>query len=140
MKHFDIPKYLSEHGIKASFQRIKIFEYFLHYKNHPTVNDIYKEVIKTIPTLSKTTVYNTLSLFVENNILQVIVIEENETRYDWDSSIHGHFKCESCQVVYDIRIEEDIIKRQIPDLEGFKINEHHIYFKGVCAKCGEGEN
>jgi Fe2+ or Zn2+ uptake regulation protein len=135
MKEFDIPKYLSDHGIKASFQRIKIFEYFINHKNHPTVNDIYKEVIKIIPTLSKTTVYNTLNLFVESNILNVIVIEENETRYDWDPCIHGHFKCESCKQVYDIDIEPKILETQIPDLKGFQINEHHIYFKGICKKC-----
>lgn len=135
MEEFHIPKYLTDHGIKASFQRIKIFEYFLNHKNHPTVNDIYNEVIKIIPTLSKTTVYNTLNLFVEHKILDLIIIEENETRYDWSNTTHGHFKCENCKKVYDIEIEPHLLKKQIPSLDQFQINEHHIYFKGICPNC-----
>jgi len=33
-----------------------------------------------MPTLSKTTVYNTLNIFVSNNIIQEIIIEENERK------------------------------------------------------------
>lgn len=131
----DISKYLSDYGVKVSFQRMKIFEYFVKHRNHPTVNDIYEEIVKEIPTLSKTTVYNTLNLFVEKNILDLIIIEENESRYDWAECIHGHFKCECCKGVYDIGIDVNTMKQQIPDLNGFKVNEHHIYFKGICPKC-----
>nr|WP_279233118.1 Fur family transcriptional regulator [Marinisporobacter balticus] len=131
----DISKYLSDHGVKVSFQRMRIFTYFVKHRNHPTVNDIYEEVAKEIPTLSKTTVYNTLSLFVEKNILDVIIIEENETRYDWGECIHGHFKCDCCKEIYDIGIDINTMKKQTIDLKGFKINEHHIYFKGFCPKC-----
>jgi Fe2+ or Zn2+ uptake regulation protein len=129
----DIGEYLKSHEIKPSYQRMKIFEYLITHRNHPTVDTIYKSLSKEIPTLSKTTVYNTLNLFVEKKIAIVIVIEENETRYDADVSIHGHFKCDKCEKVYDIDIDTKNI--DISSLDKFQINEHHLYFKGICEEC-----
>jgi Fe2+ or Zn2+ uptake regulation protein len=129
----NIGAYLKSHGIKPSYQRLQIFEYLLRYRNHPTVDMIYKSLSPAIPTLSKTTVYNTLKLFVEKKIALVIVIEENETRYDADTSIHGHFKCEKCSSMTDLAVDTSQLK--LPDLNGFQINEHHFYFKGLCKKC-----
>lgn len=61
----DTSNYLKEHGIKPSYQRMKVFQYLVDNHNHPTVDMIYKALCPEIPTLSKTTVYNTLNLFVE---------------------------------------------------------------------------
>ena len=76
----DVGEFLKENGIKPSYQRIKIYEYLVKYYNHPTVDMIYRELVPKIPTLSKTTVYNTLNLFIEKKITAIIVIDENETR------------------------------------------------------------
>ena len=104
----NIKEYLLEHNIKPSYSRIHIMEYLLSKKSHPTVDEIYKELAKDIPTLSKTTVYNTLSIFADNNIARVVTIEDNETRYDADMLNHGHFKCKSCGVVYDFIFRKGI--------------------------------
>lgn len=129
----NIGEYLKSHEIKPSYQRMKIFEYLLMHKNHPTVDMIYKALINEIPTLSKTTVYNTLNLFIEKKIAIVIVIEENETRYDVDMGLHGHFKCTHCGKVYDVDIDPENINFE--SLNSFQINEQHLYFKGICEEC-----
>ena len=128
-----IEEYLKENGIKPSYQRIRILDYLIQHKNHPTVDVIFKALIQEIPTLSKTTVYNTLKLFLEQGIVQLLVIEENETRYDADISTHGHFKCEECGHVYDIRI--DLSRVDLTELDSHRVNEKHIYFKGTCNRC-----
>ena len=74
----NVGEYLKKHDIKPSFQRMRIFEYLLMHPVHPTVDEIYKSLVTEIPTLSKTTVYNTLDLFIEKRIVQMITIEENE--------------------------------------------------------------
>ena len=137
MTHYveNVGEYLKENGIEPSYQRMKIYEFLLHNKIHPTVDTIYKALNKEIPTLSKTTVYNTLNLFVEKNIVNVLVIEENETRYDAYLKLHGHFKCEKCGNIYDIEVESDTL--DFAELEGYDIKEKHIYFKGVCRHCSE---
>ncbi|MBP6409280.1 MAG: transcriptional repressor [Fusobacteriaceae bacterium] len=131
----NIGDYLKSHDIKPSYQRIKVFEYLMQHKNHPTVDMIYKSLVDEIPTLSKTTVYNTLNLFIEKQIAVVIVIEENETRYDVDINFHGHFKCETCGCVIDVDIDPENINFE--SLNEFQINEHHLYFKGICKNCLE---
>lgn len=132
MKIGNAVDYLKEHSIMPSYQRMKIFEYLLKYKNHPTVDMIYQKLGKEIPSLSKTTVYNTLKLFIENKIVQLVTIEENETRYDADTSVHGHFKCEKCGKVYDFDIDSLKISKAI--FKNVEIKEQHVYLKGVCNK------
>lgn len=126
-------KYLKEHGIKPSYQRIKVFDFLLNNRIHPTVDKIYKELVGEIPTLSKTTVYNTLKLFHEKGIILVINIEDNETRFDADISDHGHFKCKKCGEIYDFELGKD--NPAFPKLKGFAIDEQHVYLKGICPKC-----
>ncbi len=129
----EISEHLLKHNIKPSYQRIKILEYLVTKRNHPTADEIHKELVKEIPSLSKTTIYNTLKTFIETNLARVITIEENETRYDADISDHGHFKCDECGSIYDFRVNIDILE---PDeLESFKINEKNVYYSGICKKC-----
>ena len=129
----NVGEYLKNHGVKPSFQRIKIFEYLFQHNNHPTVEAIFKKLVGTIPTLSKTTVYNTLKLFIDKNIAKIVNIEDNETRYDADTSVHGHFKCKKCDEIYDFYV--DLNNVNIKEMENFSINEYHIYLKGICNKC-----
>ena len=129
---------LKTKGIKPSFQRVKIMEFLQNNHIHPTVNDIYFALIKEIPSLSKTTVYNTLNLFIEKKLVYVIVIEENETRYDLLTHTHGHFKCTCCGALFDVELNIDYSKSQ--ELLGCDIEEKHIYFKGICRNCKERSN
>ncbi|WP_291259596.1 Fur family transcriptional regulator [Fusobacterium sp.] len=129
----NVGEYLKNSGIKPSYQRIRIFQYLVENRNHPTVDMIYKALCAEIPTLSKTTVYNTLNLFIEKKIVNVIVIEENETRYDSVMDVHGHFKCEKCGKIFDIDIDNEHLKDN--RLKEFEIKEQHYYFKGICKDC-----
>lgn len=73
MKSYD---YLISYNIKPSVQRIAIMDYLLAHKTHPSIDEIYLALCKDIPTLSKTTVYNTLKLFVEHGAALMLTIDE----------------------------------------------------------------
>lgn len=133
-----VAEYLSQHGIKPSLQRIKIYEYLYSNHNHPTVDMIYNDLAPKIPTLSRTTVYNTLKLFVSQGVAFVVNIEDNEVRYDADTSIHGHFKCKGCGQVFDFMVDAD--KMHFAGLDQFQITEHHVYLKGLCKVCKTRSN
>ena len=90
---------LKSKGVSPSQQRIQILEYLLKNKIHPSVDTIFQNLVNQIPTLSKTTVYNTLALLREKQLIQVI-IDNNEIRYDADTEFHGHFKCLECGAIY----------------------------------------
>ena len=56
----DVIERLQSHSIKPSVQRIAIMQYLMDHHTHPTVDEIYTALAPGMPTLSKTTVYNTL--------------------------------------------------------------------------------
>lgn len=120
-------------GIKPSYQRIKVLEYLKCHQNHPTVEQIFNDLQQEIPTLSKSTVYNTLNVFVKVNLIRVITIEDNETRYDIITENHGHFKCELCDLIYNFSINIDAFSTN--ELENFIVKDKNVYFKGVCPEC-----
>ncbi|MDD2447887.1 MAG: transcriptional repressor [Tissierellia bacterium] len=129
----DLQKELKNRNINLSYQRLKILQYLTNSQIHPTVDQIFTDLHKDIPTLSKTTVYNTLKLLVQSDLAKVLTIEDNETRYDINIENHGHFKCESCGEIYDFTIDLDSIANK--ELKNFKINDKKVYFKGICPRC-----
>lgn len=132
-----VKDYLEENGIKPSIQRLKIMEYLLKNYSHPTVDEIFQHLSPEIPTLSKTTIYNTLNLFIEKNIVSELMIEGNEIRYDAIKEIHGHFKCKDCGDIRNIDI--DLEKVEINGLKDVKIEETHFYLRGTCEDCSKEE-
>ena len=84
MKHNDAVTRLVEHGIKPSVQRIQIMHYLMTHFTHPTVEEVHKALLPKVPTLSRTTVYNTLRMFSEHNAAQMITINEHRVCYDGD--------------------------------------------------------
>jgi len=124
---------LAEKNIKPSFHRIKVLEYLMVNKNHPTVEQIYSNLKKLFPTLSKATIYNSLNLFIEKGLVQPLAIEETELRYDSTLESHGHFKCEGCGSIYDFEIDIDSIP--FNGLDNFIINNKEVYFRGICRNC-----
>lgn len=134
----NVGEYLREIGIKPSFQRIKIFDFVNKSTSHPSVDDIYKGLVDKIPTLSKTTVYNTLNLFVQHNIVSAISIEESEMRYDINDNGHGHFKCLECNKIYDI--DMDMSFKSEDNLNGYDIHNVSLYFRGICKKCSKNKD
>lgn len=124
---------LKINNINLSYQRLRVLEYLIQNQCHPTIDLIFTDLQKDIPTLSKTTVYNTLKILIEAGLVRVITIEDNKTRYDILTENHGHFKCESCNEINNFSIDIDLFISK--DLNGFKINDKNVYFKGVCAKC-----
>lgn len=133
IKKEEIGEHLKQCGVKPSYQRMRIFEYLVNNRVHPTVDIIYKSLLPEIPTLSKTTVYNTLNLFIEKKLVNTIVIEGNEVRYDIDTTLHGHFKCDVCNAIYDFSVDPSYLEQDY--LKSFNVNEQHIYLKGSCKNC-----
>ena len=110
-----------------------MLEYLITQRCHPTVDQIFNDLIKEVPTLSKATIYNTLNLLIEAKLASVVTIEDNETRYDITLSNHGHFKCEPCGTIFDFKVNIDNFMAD--ELSEFKINEKNVYFKGICPSC-----
>lgn len=125
---------LLEFGIKPSLQRIAIMEYLMKHLTHPTADMIFNDLYPSIPTLSKTTVYNTLKLFEEQGAIHAVSIDEKNVRYDADLSPHAHFKCKRCGSVNDFPLSNVYISEGI-DSGDFQVTDCHVYYKGYCKQC-----
>lgn len=126
---------LLAHNIKPSMQRIAIMEYLMEHRTHPSVDDIYTALSPSMPTLSKTTVYNTLKLFAEQGAALMLTIDERNANFDGDTSAHAHFLCKKCGKIYDLAYSKLIEKINHPNLDGHQVNEQHYYCKGICNNC-----
>jgi len=126
--------YLLQFSIKPSVQRTAVMEYLMNNRTHPTIDEIYMALNPMMPTLSKTTVYNTLDLFVEKGAVQALVIDEKNARYDVNISSHAHFICHSCGTIHDI-FDVNPALFQLPVSDKFKINAVEISYSGICNSC-----
>lgn len=124
---------LTGYGIRPSVQRVEIYDYLQKYRSHPTVDEIYSFLSPQMPTLSRTTIYNTLTLFASKGAVLVLNIEEKNQRFDAGIAPHAHFQCQKCGKIYDfpqplVQLDEQIIT-------DFEILETQINYKGICKTC-----
>ncbi|MEG1581485.1 MAG: transcriptional repressor [Bacteroidaceae bacterium] len=131
--------YLASHNVKPSVQRLAVMKYLMEHRTHPTADEIYQNLVVEMPTLSRTTVYNTLKVLVDNEAVLMLTIDEKKVCYDGDTSSHSHFLCRKCGRVYDLPfISNDDIVTAAND-KGHKVETIHLYYKGVCQHCKEKE-
>lgn len=126
---------LIEHKIKPSQQRIVLMDYLMKNPTHPTAEEIYSKLSPQMPTLSRTTVYNTLKLFVQKGVAQLLTIDERNSCFDADMKPHAHFFCKQCSHIYDIPIDPESLASRPKELERSEIQEVQLYYRGICPTC-----
>jgi len=123
---------------RNTYPKKKVLEAVKALSNHPTVEEVYTEVKKTHPTISKNTVYRNLRQLAENGEIRKVSLPWEQERYDRLTSQHYHLQCENCGEILDIGIDylgnaDEIVRQKY----GIQVNGHDIVFKGICTKCGE---
>lgn len=124
---------LSQKGIQPSVQRLKILEALISERNHPNATMLYEKLLEEMPTISKTTIYNTLSAFVDKGLVSQLTITPEEVRYDGETRPHHHLLCRQCGAIFDVEVRCDVAARL--EIDGHKVDEVHGYFRGICRDC-----
>lgn len=133
MRAFD---HLLKYGIRPSTQRLAIMDYLLSHRTHPTSDEIYEGVKGEIPTLSKTTVYNTLNYLHEKGAVLSLSIDRKNARFDGYTERHAHFLCCKCGCVTDLPLNT------LPDVsipQGANVTDIQVYVQGICEACAQNE-
>jgi len=129
-----VHNHLKAHGIRPLPNTVAIMKYLLENYNHPTIERIYNDLLPSMPTLSKTTVYNTLKLFCDKKAVNALYIDEKNARYEAHMQTHAHFRCKKCGAIHDVPLEDtDIAPFRGP--KELRPDETHIYFLGKCVNC-----
>lgn len=130
-----IAEALRNSGYKATPQRITIVETILRSKSHPSAEEIYEQVFRTHPTISLSTVYNTLNILRDMDFIKEITFK-GKTRYDPNIRMHVNLICENCSRIFDV--EDSAITEHIDRIskkQGFRFKVQHVDFYGTCRSC-----
>lgn len=130
---------LSDGGVKPSAQRMLILRFLMENRIHPTVDEIFKALQPDNPTLSRTTVYNTLRLLAAAGIIRCIEIGGGDgARWDYQYYEHSHFICTDCGHVRDI--DFSLSEADYPLMpEGYSLLSADVIFKGRCPECSSAK-
>ena len=129
-------------GLKVTPQRLAILKLLRKKQNHPTVEEVHNELLKEYPAISLTTVYNTLSRFVEAGMIRELNIDSNKMRFDTCTDSHDHFHCRVCDNVYNVVYDEPATADNLQNkknVDGHNVDTVSINLKGVCKYC-EADN
>ena len=105
-------------------------------RSHPTADQIYEEVRKDIPNISKGTVYRNLQVLQDDGAITELKLNDTLSRYEVKQESHYHFRCEKCGRVSDIDMPVNIeLDQQVEKRTGLKISYHQLEFRGLCKDC-----
>ena len=123
---------------RNTIQRSLTLDAVKKLKNHPTVEEIYEEVAKVHPSVSKGTVYRNLKELAENGDLYDVEVPGGASHFDHNCHKHYHARCIKCGKVSDVDFPymDDLIDK-IVDKHGFEFTGYDLVFKGLCPQCAQ---
>jgi Fe2+ or Zn2+ uptake regulation protein len=125
-------------GLKVTPQRLAILKLLKNNQNHPTAEEVYNELLKEYPAISLTTVYNTLSRFVEAGVIKELNIDPSKMRFDTCMDSHDHFHCRVCNNVYNVNFDEQVAAdnpQNKKSVDGHQVDKVSVNLEGVCKYC-----
>ncbi len=132
---------LRKAGLRVTPQRIAICKLLAETDSHPTAAMIFEEIRRIYPTLSLTTVYNTLDVLVELGAVNILGhAGDNTIHYDANLSPHVNLACMRCHKIVDI--ESSVIanlNEEIRAASGFYLLGERVVYYGLCPTC-QGSN
>ena len=136
----DITALLREKGFKVTPQRLAIYSALAGTKEHPSAEMLFNQLQPHYPTMSLATVYKTIEILRELELVQVLNTGEDSFRYDADTSNHPHIRCLSCQRVDDVDpLEWESFYKTVADSTGYELSGHQFYFYGLCPACRDAK-
>jgi len=132
---------LRKEGRKLTRQREKIAEVFLR-KDHVTVDDLYREVVRRESGIGVTTVYRTLKLLCQWGLGQERHFSNAKTIYDnvaWKNH-HDHLICTQCGKIIEFENRQiELLQEKVASEHTFLIVHHKLELYGICGLCRRRE-
>ncbi|WP_051329948.1 Fur family transcriptional regulator [Niveispirillum irakense] len=120
-------------GLKMTEQRRVISRVLSDSQDHPDVEQVYRRAIEIDPHISIATVYRTMRLFEEANVIERLDFGDGRARYEEARDEHHHHLIDvQTGAVVEFSSEElELIKEKIADELGYKLIGHRLELYGV---------
>jgi Fe2+ or Zn2+ uptake regulation protein len=133
----DLAALLRDHGVQPSAQRVAIAEYVLGTDAHPSADQVFSAVKRTLPVVSRATVYNTLNLLVRKGLLRELVLAPGRVVFDPKVGPHHHFVDEATGRIHDVPWTAVRVSK-LDRLKGFDVHEYQVVMRGRSAERRRG--
>ncbi len=125
----------AEAGLKMTGQRRVILRVLGSAEDHPSVEDVYERARKIDESISIATVYRTLSLLDELDIVVRHEFQEGYSRYELNADHHHHLiDLETGKVVEFQNDELEKLKIKIARELGYDLVDHRLELYGKKIK------
>ena len=127
--------FIKRKGLKTTRQRNTIISTFFRLRGHISVEELLNEVKKANPRIGYATVYRTLHLLVESNLVEERRFGDGMARYEGHSDVehHDHMICLECGEIFEFfnpRLEA--LQEKLAEENNFKIYRHRLELYGAC--------
>ncbi|HYB90866.1 MAG TPA: transcriptional repressor [Candidatus Binataceae bacterium] len=128
---------LKDRNLKSTAQRDDIARVFFEFGRHISAEELYNEVKKVSPHVGYATIYRTLRLLKECELLQERHFDDGQARYEAVAERHhDHFICERCGKIIEFENEgierlQQVVARQLKA----ELHRHKMELYGSCADC-----
>ncbi|MDD3172949.1 MAG: transcriptional repressor [Herbinix sp.] len=105
-----------------------------------SINEIYVQVIISLPKIAKSTIYRNIDILLEQNLIDKYHLNDNEIFYriKENRNEHKHFViCDGCKKVFDLPTCPIHDLENAMEEEGFIIKDHQIQISGICKTCAQ---
>jgi len=128
---------LRERGLKSTGQRDDIARVFFELGRHISAEELFAEVKKVSPHVGYATIYRTLRLLKECDLVYERHFDDGQARYEIvRDRHHDHFICERCGRIIEFSNESiERIQEAVARELHAKLTRHKMELYGVCADC-----
>lgn len=127
---------LRDAGYKITPPRLAVLQVIEQEGEHLDPAQILRRAQSIHPAIGRATVYRTLELLTELNIVRPIYVGEHGPTYIRAEGGHHHLVCSHCGIVVDFdECMAGEMMRELSERFGFQIKSHLLEFYGTCADC-----
>ncbi len=120
---------------RNTVQRSLVLDAVRSMHSHPTSAEVYEEVRKAHPSISRATVYRNLAVLSESGEIVRVRVPGGADHYDFRDDAHFHGVCRVCGAVCDIDVPAGVDAFERMNAHGFQVEECSVVFSGLCAEC-----
>ena len=120
-------------GLKMTDQRRVISRVLSEATDHPDVEQVYHRAQRLDPRISIATVYRTMKLFEEANVIERLDFGDGRARYEENREEHHHHLIDlhTGEVIEFTNDEIERLKQRIADELGYELVGHRLELYGV---------